>query len=254
MIFNQLNAFFGRWLIAASALVSAAGLCAQSGLDTEQPFVSNSAGLIPTEAVQIEAGGWLEWFTPQGAESEEFRYAVPLGIIRYGWRDRLEIRVGARFNQSLGQAEEARGGFKWNVVPDAERFRVAWVSELETQLNSVSTSTRVPSQHRMCADWNDGKRWSARANWGVRWGGDSTEMVVAAAAAREVGWQGWTAYIEPVWRSVGGWRLHAGALLAVGDDGQVDVGFQRDLDRGDFRFTFGYTRRLWREPDSTDSP
>ena len=76
-------------------------------------------------------------------------------------------------------------------------------------------------------------------------------MVVAAAAAREVGWQGWTVFLEPVWRSTTGVRFHAGALLEVGDNAQVDVAFQRDLDTGDLRFTFGYSRRLWRSEETS---
>lgn len=216
----------------------------QSAIDAEQPFESNAAATVPLGATQVEVGGWLEWSTPAGSEVEEFSYAVPVGTIRYGWRDRLEVRVGARFSESLGQAEQARGGIKWTIVPDADRFRVAWVSVVETSLNSVSASTRVPSTHRMCADWTDGDRWSARANWGARWGADSTEMLVSGAVARQVGWQGWTVFVEPVWRTVGGGRVHAGALLNVDDEAQVNVGFERDLDTGDFRFNFGYCRRL----------
>lgn len=248
MIINYLR----RISIALSLFFAIGKATGQSAIDAEQPFESNAAAIVPMGATQVEVGGWLEWSTPAGSEVEEFNYAVPIGIIRYGWRDRLEVRVGARFSESLGQAEEARGGIKWTIVPDADRFRVAWVSELETSLNNVSTSTRVPSTHRMCADWTDGDRWSARANWGARWGADSTEMLVSGAVARQVGWQGWTVFVEPVWRTVGGGRLHAGALLNVEDEAQVNVGFERDLDTGDFRFTFGYCRRfLPQRPETT---
>jgi len=241
MIISYLRYFFP----CVAALVVCGILRGQSAIDAEQPFDSQSAGTVPWGSTQIEAGGWLQWETPANAEVEEFSYAVPVGIIRYGFRDQLEVRVGARFSQSLGEAEEAHGGIKWNIVPDADRFRVAWISELEADLNRVSSSTRVPSRHRMCADWTNGNRWSARANWGVRWGGDSTEMVVASAVARQMGWQGWTVFVEPVWRTVGGMRLHAGALLDINEEGQVNVGFERDLDTGDFRFTFGYCRRIF---------
>lgn len=240
MIFSHLPRIFSGLFV----LVLAACATGQSTIDAEQPFESNSAGTVPLGSTQFEVGGWLQWETPEGAEVEEFSYAVPVGIIRYGWRDRLEVRVGARFAESLGQAEQARGGIKWNIVPEMDGFRAAWISELETSLNSVSTSTRVPSRHRMCLDWTNGDRWSARGNWGLRWGSDSTEMIVAGGVAREVGWQGWTVYIEPVWSKVGGGRMHAGALLDTGDDAQVNVGFERDLDTGDFRFTFGYCRRI----------
>lgn len=244
MIFSVLS----QILAFSTFLLFTATSAGQSALDAEQPFASNSAGIVPVHQTQFEVGGWLEWTTLEGEEVETFNYAVPVGIIRYGWRDRLEVRVGARFSESLGQAEEARGGIKWNIVPDADRFRVAWVSELETSLNTVSASTRVPSTHRMCADWTDGERWSARANWGARWGADSTEMLVSGAVARQVGWQGWTVFVEPVWRTAGGGRVHAGALLNVEDEAQVNVGFERDLDTGDFRFTFGYCRRLLPQP------
>ena len=45
-------------------------------------------------------------------------------------------------------------------------------------------------------------------------------------------------------RRYGGGRIHAGALLDTGDDAQVNIGFERDLDMGDFRFIFGYCRRI----------
>lgn len=238
-----------RFFLGLCVLVICGTLHGQSAIDAEQPFDSQSAGTVPWGSTQIEAGGWLQWETPEGEEVETFSYAVPVGIIRYGFRERLEVRVAARFSESLGEAEEARGGIKWNIVPDADRFRVAWVSELEADLNRLSSSSRVPSRHRMCADWTDGKRWSVRANWGLRWGADSTEMVVAGAVARQVGWQGWTVFVEPVWRTVGGGRVHAGALLDIDEEAQVNVGFERDVDTGDFRFTFGYCRRIF--PPST---
>jgi hypothetical protein len=247
MFFSYLSRFVA---VLCTGLFSACAALSQGLLGTEQPFESASALVVPLGATQIEAGGWLQWATPEGEQVEDFTYAVPLGIIRYGFRERVEVRVGAQFSQSLGQAETARAGIKWDIVPDADRFRVAWISEIETRLNSISTNTRAPSQHRMCAAWTDEDRWSARANWGVRWGADSTEMIVAAAAAREVGWQGWTVFLEPVWRSTTGVRVHAGALLEVGDDAQVDIAFQRDLDTGDLRFTFGYSRRLWRTEET----
>ena len=241
MILSDLTRIFS----AVFALLLAATATSQSAIDAEQPFVSNSAGTVPLGSTQIEAGGWLQWATPDGEEVEEFSYAVPVGVIRYGFRERIEVRVGARFSQSLGEADEARGGIKWNIVPDANRFRVAWVSELEADLNRVSASTRIPSRHRMCAEWTDENRWSARANWGVRWGADSTEMIVAAAVARQVGWQGWTVFVEPVWQTTGGMRLHAGALLDVDEIAQVNVGFEQALKNDAFRFTFGYSRRIF---------
>ncbi len=246
MILNRLN----RILCGIASFAFASIATGQSAIDAEQPFTAHSAGTVPWGSTQIEAGGWLQWSTPDGADMEEFSYAVPVGVIRYGFRDRVEVRVGARFSQSLGEAEEARGGIKWNIVPNADRFRVAWVSELEADLNRVTSSTRVPSWHRMCAEWTDGKRWSARANWGVRWGADSTEMVVTGAVARQVGWQGWTVFFEPVWQTTGGMRLHSGALLDVDEIAQVNVGFEQALKNDAFRFTFGYCRRIL--PSSTN--
>lgn len=39
--------------------------------------------------------------------------------------------------------------------------------------------------------------------------------------------------------------ISRGGLLQIGEESQMDVGFQRDLNTGDFRFTFGYCRNLW---------
>jgi hypothetical protein len=244
MIFNRLNRIFCGIASLAFASISTG----QSAIDAEQPFAAHSAGTVPWGSTQIEAGGWLQWETPDGEEAETFSYAVPTGVIRYGFRERLEVRVGARFSKSLGEAEEARGGIKWNIVPNADRFRVAWVSELEANLNRITSSTRVPSRHRICAEWTDANRWSARANWGVRWGADSTEMIIAGAVARQVGWQGWTVFVEPMWQTIGGIRLHAGGILNVDEIAQVSVGIEQSLKNDAFRFTLGYCRRILPTP------
>jgi len=39
--------------------------------------------------------------------------------------------------------------------------------------------------------------------------------------------------------------ISRGGLLQIGEESQMDVGFQRDLDSSDFRFNFGYCRNLW---------
>ena len=112
MILNRLN----RILCGIAAFAFASIATGQSAIDAEQPFAAHSAGTVPWGSTQIEAGGWLQWETLDGEEAETFSYAVPVGVIRYGFRERLEVRVGARFSQSLGEAEEARGGIKWNIV------------------------------------------------------------------------------------------------------------------------------------------
>ena len=218
---------------------------AQGEMGTEQPFESPSGRGIQKGRVQTEIGGWIQWATPEGEEVEDFSYSIPIGIIRYGWRDRLELRVGAQFAENLGEAESARAGLKWSIVPGPQRLQIAWISEIENRLNDVSLQTRAPTIHRMCASWTNEQRWSARGHWGLRWESDSTDMVVAGALAREVGWQGWTVYVEPIWRESTGGRIHVGGLLQIGEESQMDVGFQRDLNTGDFRFTFGYCRNLW---------
>ena len=114
-----------RALAGLFFLVLVSSATGQSAIDTEQPFASNSAGTVPQGSMQFEVGGWLQWETPEGAQVEEFSYAVPVGVIRYGWRERLEVRVGARFTESLGQAEQAHGGIKWNIVPQMDGFRAA---------------------------------------------------------------------------------------------------------------------------------
>ena len=39
--------------------------------------------------------------------------------------------------------------------------------------------------------------------------------------------------------------ISRGGLLQIGEESQMDVGFQRDFDTGVFLFTFGYCRILW---------
>jgi len=249
---TSLNLFTPLWVIGL-ILVNQQGN-AQGELGTEQPFESPSGTVIPQGQIQTEIGGWIEWATAEGEEVEDFSYSIPIGIIRYGLRDRLELRVGARFAENLGAAESARAGLKWSIVPGSQRLQIAWISEIESLLNSVSLKTRAPTIHRMCASWTDENRWSARAHWGLQWESDSTEMVVAGALAREVGWQGWTLYAEPIWRARTGGRLHVGGLLEIGEESQVDIGFQRDFDTGDFRFNFGYSRRLLPTASTSDTP
>ena len=47
--------------------------------------------------------------------------------------------------------------------------------------------------------------------------------------------------------------ISRGGLLQIGEESQMDVGFQRDFDTGDFRFTFGYCRNLWQAETAKDN-
>ena len=73
-------------------------------------------------------------------------------------------------------------------------------------------------------------------------------MVDDDDAAWQVGWQGWTVFVEPVWQTVGGIRLHAGGILNVDEIAQVSVGIEQSLNKDAFRFTFGYCRRILPTP------
>lgn len=251
LFFNPLKNGFMAGLVYFLIGISSNGQ-SQESIQTDRPTESFGASVVAMGGTQVEAGGWLQWATPVGEELADFSYALPIGTIRYGWKERLELRVGAQFSQTLGEAEQARFGIKWNILPESEQVQLVWLSELETSLSrGVSLETRAPSHHRLCAGWSDSKDWSALANVGFSADSDSVQWMASAVVSRRVGRQGWSAFAEPVLLGTG-MQFNAGALLVLDDDAQIDFGYNRDITSGDYRILFGYSKRFAGKDKSAD--
>ena len=59
----------------------------------ERPMETVSSSILPQGFGQIEAGGYAQWLTSDDDPVPEFSYAVPIGLIRYGWKERIELRA-----------------------------------------------------------------------------------------------------------------------------------------------------------------
>ena len=86
---------------------------------------SISSAVIPNGSKQIEAGGYAQWLTIDDDPVPDFSYAVPIGLLRYGWKERVELRAGAQWAQSLGAPQQARLGDQMERPAAEER---AWAS------------------------------------------------------------------------------------------------------------------------------
>jgi hypothetical protein len=241
------------WLLLALAC-TASGF-AQFDFDgasdlADRPMESISSGVIPPGAAQIEAGGYAQWQTVGDAQVPDYSYAVPIGLIRYGWKERIELRAGAQWAQSLGTPEQARVGLKWNALPQKKNLGISVNAEFETTAEQgLSLGREVPLDLRICADWNSFERWSARSNLILYQG----RLMFSAAAMCTAGRQGWSLMAETKWDPVEGWNFHAGAFLAINDHSRFDFTYYRQARNGAigqelntkmYQLRFGYSRRI----------
>ena len=216
----------------------------------ERPMESISSSVVPQGMGQIEAGGYAQWLTIDDAQVPDFSYAVPIGLIRYGWRKRVELRAGAQWAQSLGAPQQARFGVKWNALPQKKGLGISVNAEFETTASQgLSLGSEVPLDLRICADWNSFERWSVRSNVILYQG----RLKFSAAAMWTAGRQGWSLMAETKWDAVQGWNFHAGAFLAINDNSRFDFTYFRQSWNGEIgqelsakmcQVRFGYSRRI----------
>ena len=190
----------------------------------DRPMESISSSVVPQGMGQIEAGGYAQWLTADDAEVPDFSYAVPIGLIRYGWRERIELRAGAQWAQSLGAPQQARFGVKWDALPQQKGLGISVNAEFETTARQgLSFDSEVPLDLRICADWNSFERWSLRSNVILY----QERLRFSAAAMWTAGRQGWSLMAETKWDAVQGWNFHSGAYLAINDNSRFDFTYFR---------------------------
>ena len=216
----------------------------------DRPMESISSSIIPQGLGQIEAGGYAQWETIGNAPVPDFSYAVPIGLIRYGWKERIELRAGAQWSQSLGTAQQARFGVKWNALPQKAGLGISVNAEFETSASQgLSLGKEIPMDLRICADWNSFERWSARSNVGLYAG----RFLFSAAVMRAAGRQGWSLMAETNWDAMNGWSAHTGAFLAINDNSRFDFTYFRQFSQTPilegpitdmYQLRFGYSRRI----------
>ena len=216
----------------------------------DRPTESISSSIIPQGLGQIEAGGYAQWETIGNAPVPDFSYAVPIGLIRYGWKERIELRAGAQWSQSLGTAQQARFGVKWNALPQKAGLGISVNAEFETSASQgLSLGKEIPMDLRICADWNSFERWSARSNVGLYAG----RFLFSAAVLRTAGRQGWSLMAETNWDGMDGWSAHTGAFLAINDNSRFDFTYFRQFSQTPilegpitdmYQLRFGYSRRI----------
>lgn len=225
----------------------------------DRPMESISSGVIPLGTTQIEAGGYAQWLTIDDAQVPDFSYAVPIGLIRYGWKERVELRAGAQWAQSLGAPQKARFGVKWNALPQKKGLGISLNAEFETSPSQgLSVGKAAPMDLRICADWNSYERWSARSNVRLYAG----RLRFSAAAMCRAGRQGWSLMAETEWDAIQGWNFHAGAFLAVNDNSRFDFTYYRQsqmegidtaLNSSLYQLRFGYSRRILAPKDNSSA-
>ena len=214
-----------------------------SPFQAERPMESISSSIVPAGQVQIEAGGYAQWYTPPDAQVPDFSYAVPIGLLRFGWKERVELRAGARWSQSLGESQKAKLGLKWNAFTSQNGLGISLNGEFETNITQpLSWGNEIPMDLRLCIDWNTFEKWDIRSNVKLYNG----SLAWSAAAMRKTGRQGWSLMTEANWLSRSGWNVHIGAFLAVQENSRFDFTYFRELHSELYQLRFGYSRRIIR--------
>ena len=216
----------------------------------DRPMESISSAVIPNGSKQIEAGGYVQWLTIDDDQVPDFSYAGPIGLLRYGWKERIELRAGAQWGQSLGTPQQARLGIKWNALPQKKNLGISINAEFETSPEQgLSLGSDVPLDLRVCADWNSFGRWTARSNVMLYQG----RLGFSAAMMCSAGRQGWWLMAETNWMTGQGWDLQAGAFLAINENSRFDFTYYRQSRNGEiaqalnssmYQLRFGYSRRI----------
>lgn len=221
---------------------------AQGDLATDRPSESAAATLLPAGFARAEVGGRLDWETVVASGEQTFSYAAPLGVVRYGLSDVLELRVGARFSQQVGAVDDAMVGAKVRLPGDFwGETDACYLVELNVDpARGWSPGQNVPSAHRLCVGTAIGHLWSVTGNAGwMRAAGASTWMG-SLAVGRELGVQGWTGFVEPFVYSGAPLRVNAGFQRTLKDGWLADVAMGRNVggDLAQFQVQIGLALTL----------
>ena len=112
-----------RWGLLLGTLAMLCGEAWTQGesegdLASDRPSESAAASLLPAGFGRAEIGGRMTWLTDAESGAQTFSYAAPLGVLRYGMNEWVELRVGARFSGSVGAVDDAMLGAKLRLPGD----------------------------------------------------------------------------------------------------------------------------------------
>ncbi len=220
-----------HFIIGSALAFLCAGITrAQGDIAPDRPSESAAATVVPEGFGRAEIGGVMNWTTDADG-LPGFSYSAPLGVMRYGVREGIELRAGARFAQQVGQVQDAMLGAKFAVPGEFwGDWDACWLAEFGINPGAqVSSLKGVPMLHRLCMGRSWGQLWSATSNVGWSKKGDDSAWMASVVLSRVVGVQGWSAFVEPFAFQ------HAGA--------SVNLGFQRVIDEA-WMMDFVYGRHF----------
>ena len=213
---------------------------AQGDVATDRPSESAAATLVPVGISRAELGAQMNWFTTP-LDEPGFSYAVPIGIIRYGLQEGIELRVGAQFAQQLGELQSAMLGAKFQIPGKFwGQTDAAWLVELPINpRQGWATGQSLPMSHRLCIGHSLGDLSAVTGNAGWSISNGISTWMASMALSRPLGHQGWTGFIEPYLYSGNPVRFNAGAQLVLDNDLMVDFVYGRDFTSGDVMIGVG---------------
>lgn len=222
------------------ALLSTGIAQAQGDIATDRPSESAAATVVPEGFGRAEIGGVMNWTTDADG-LPGFSYSVPLGVMRYGVREGIELRAGARFAQQVGEVQDALLGAKL-AIPGKfwGELDACWLAEFGLNPGATVSSLKgVPMSHRLCFGRSWGQLWSATSNVGWAKKADGSAWMASLAVSRVVGVQGWSAFVEPFAFQGTGASMNLGFQRVVDEAWMMDIVYGRNLATGDVQVGLG---------------
>jgi hypothetical protein len=213
---------------------------AQGDIATDRPSESAAATVVPEGFGRAEIGGVMNWTTDADG-LPGFSYSAPLGVMRYGVREGIELRAGARFAQQVGEVQDALLGAKL-AVPGTfwGELEACWLAEFGLNPGAQVTSLKgIPMSHRLCVGRSWGQLWSATSNLGWAKGADGSAWMASMVVSRVMGVQGWSAFLEPFAFQGAGASMNLGFQRTIDDTWMMDFVYGRHLETGDVQVGLG---------------
>lgn len=244
-----------RWGLLLGAL---AMLCSEAwtqgesegDLASDRPSESAAASLLPSGFGRAEIGGRMTWLTDAESGAQTFSYAAPLGVLRYGINEWVELRVGARFSGSVGAVDDAMLGAKLRLPGGfwGETKACYLVEANMDPSRGRGVNLKVPSAHRICVGTTISHHWSLTGNAGWLRDSGMSSWMGSLAVGRELGVQGWSGFVEPYLYSGAPLRINAGFQRQLPEEMQADICLGRNLTGPETQFevNIGFTWTLAR--------
>lgn len=223
------------WCLGAGAYA-----LGQGDIAPDRPTESVAATLVPEGFGRAEIGGRMNWTTDEDG-LPGFSYSAPLGVLRFGVQEHIELRAGARFAQQLGQVQDALLGAKLALPGEFwGEWDACWLAEFGINPgSSVSSLKGVPMSHRVCLGRSWGQLWSATSNVGWSKGTEDAAWMASVAVSRVVGVQGWSAFVEPFAFQHAGPSMNFGFQRLIDDAWMMDFVYGKNLANGDVQVGLG---------------